>query len=126
VGCGRLFEGTPAQMLASLDRLAALPDDTQLCCGHEYTAANCAFALSVDPDNVALRERSDAVRALRSRGAPTLPVTLATELATNPFLRVDSSALHKASNAALGAEAAQDRVSRFAWLRRAKDEFRAG
>jgi len=125
VGCGRLFEGTPAQMIASLDLLAALPDDTQLCCGHEYTAANCAFALSVDPENTALRERNDAVRALRSRGAPTLPVTLATELATNPFLRVDSSALREASGAAIGADAAQDRVARFAWLRRAKDQFRA-
>jgi len=125
VGCGRLFEGTPAQMIASLDRLAALPDDTQLCCGHEYTAANCAFALSVDPENTALRERNDAVRALRSRGAPTLPVTLATELATNPFLRVDSSALREACGAAIGADAAQDRVARFAWLRRAKDQFRA-
>jgi hydroxyacylglutathione hydrolase len=102
-----------------------LPDDTQLCCGHEYTAANCAFALSIDPDNVALRERSDSVRALRSRGAPTLPVSLATERATNPFLRVDSSALRRAYSTALGADATQDRVARFAWLRRAKDEFRA-
>jgi len=125
VGCGRLFEGTPAQMLASLDRLAALPDDTQLCCGHEYTAANCAFALSVDPDNAALRERGDAVRSLQSRDEPTLPVSLAAERATNPFLRVDSSAVRKACSAALGAEAAQDRVARFAWLRRAKDQFRA-
>jgi len=125
VGCGRLFEGTPAQMLASLDRLAALPDDTQLCCGHEYTAANCAFALNVDPDNVALRERSDAVRSLRSRGEPTLPISLAMERATNPFLRVDSPALRAACSAALDADAAQDRVARFAWLRRAKDEFRA-
>ena len=125
VGCGRLFEGTPAQMLASLDRLAALPDDTQLCCGHEYTAANCAFALNVDPDNVALRERSDAVRSLRSRGEPTLPISLAMERATNPFLRVDSPALRAACSAALDADAAQDRVERFAWLRRAKDEFRA-
>ncbi len=125
VGCGRLFEGTPAQMLASLDRLAALPDDTQLCCGHEYTAANCVFALSVDPENIPLRERCDSVRALRSRGAPTLPVTLAMERATNPFLRVDSPALRAACSAALDADAAQDRVARFAWLRRAKDEFRA-
>jgi hydroxyacylglutathione hydrolase len=125
VGCGRLFEGTPAQMLTSLDRLAALPDDTQLCCGHEYTAANCAFALSVDADNTALRERNGAVRTLRSRGAPTLPVTLARERATNPFLRVDAPALRKVFSAALGADAAQDRVACFAWLRRAKDEFRA-
>jgi hydroxyacylglutathione hydrolase len=124
VGCGRLFEGTPAQMLTSLDRLAALPDGTQLCCGHEYTAANCAFALGVDPDNAALRERNDVVRALRLRGAPTLPVTLVLERATNPFLRVDAPALRKACSAALGADAAQDRVACFAWLRRAKDEFR--
>lgn len=125
VGCGRLFEGTPAQMLASLDRLAALPDDTLLCCGHEYTVANCAFARSVDPGNAALHRRIDDARALQSRGEPTLPVTLAMERATNPFLRVDSPALRQASSAVLGPDGAQDRIARFAWLRRAKDGFRA-
>jgi hydroxyacylglutathione hydrolase len=125
VGCGRLFEGTPAQMLASLDRLVALPDTTQLCCGHEYTVANCAFALSVDGDNAALRKRSEDARAARARGEPTLPVTLAQERATNPFLRVDAPALRAAGSGALGAMA-EDRVARFAWLRREKDGFRAG
>lgn len=124
VGCGRLFEGTPAQMLASLDRLATLPATTRLCCGHEYTVANCAFALSVDPDNEALRARGVEARAARERGEPTLPVSLAGELATNPFLRVDTPAMRAAAAAALGAAAAQDRVARFAWLRREKDAFK--
>jgi hydroxyacylglutathione hydrolase len=125
VGCGRMFEGTPAQMLASLDRLSALPESTQLCCGHEYTVANCAFALSVDADNVALQQRAAQARATRARGEATLPVSLALERATNPFLRVDAPALRQTCNQALGAAAAQDRVSRFAWLRREKDGFRA-
>ena len=125
VGCGRLFEGTPAQMLASLDRLAALPGATLLCCGHEYTLVNCAFALSVDASNIDLQERMAEVKALRARGEPTLPVTLARELATNPFLRVDASSLRDSCIQALGTEAARDRVARFAWLRREKDGFRA-
>ncbi|MDR3386432.1 MAG: hydroxyacylglutathione hydrolase [Rudaea sp.] len=125
VGCGRLFEGTPAQMLASLDRLAALPGDTLLCCGHEYTVANCAFALGVDADNVDLQQRSAQAKALRARSEATLPVSLAQERATNPFLRVDAPALREACGAALGAEPARDRVARFAWLRQLKDEYRA-
>jgi len=123
-GCGRMFEGTPAQMLASLDRLAALPAETLLCCGHEYTAANCAFALGVDPDNAALVRRADAVREMRARGEPTLPVPLRVEQATNPFLRVDTPALREAATRALGIDASADRVARFAWLRKAKDDFR--
>ena len=123
VGCGRLFEGTPAQMVESLDRLAALPGETLLCCGHEYTAANCAVASTVDPDNRALRARSEQVRAARARSAPTLPVTLASERETNPFLRIDSAALRSAASRAIGATAAADRVARFAWLRREKDGF---
>ena len=125
VGCGRLFEGTPAQMLASLDRLAALPGDLQLCCGHEYTLANCAFALSVDPDNAALRERDAQARAARARGEPTLPSALSQERATNPFLRCDAPSIRAASTRALGEAVAADRVERFAWLRRHKDQFRA-
>jgi hydroxyacylglutathione hydrolase len=125
VGCGRLFEGTPAQMLASLDRLAALPDDTLLCCGHEYTVANCAFALSVDASNVALQQRGEQARVARERGEATVPVSLAQERTTNPFLRVDSPALRDACGKALGSSVAQDRVARFAWLRREKDGFRA-
>ena len=125
VGCGRIFEGTPAQMLASLDRLAALPESTLLCCGHEYTVANCVFALGVDADNIALQQRNKQARAARSQGLATLPANLAEELATNPFLRVDSPALLETCIQALGAEAAQDRIARFAWLRREKDGFRA-
>ena len=117
VGCGRLFEGTPAQMLASLERLAALPGDTLVCCGHEYTVANCTFALTQDPDNTALVARARQAAALRAHGLPTLPVSLAEERASNPFLRIDSAALV----AALGAG---DRVERFAELRRRKDQFR--
>lgn len=125
VGCGRMFEGTPQQMLASLDRLSALPDDTQLCCGHEYTVANCAFALTVDADNIALQQRQKQARASRARGAATVPVTLELEHATNPFLRVDAPALQRACCDALGAAAAENRVARFAWLRQQKDGFRA-
>jgi hydroxyacylglutathione hydrolase len=117
VGCGRMFEGTPAQMLASLDRLAALPGDTQVCCGHEYTQVNCAFARTLDPDNAALAARSREVAALRTRNQSTLPVSLADERACNPFLRVDSPALIAALDGA-------DRVQRFADLRRRKDDFR--
>jgi hydroxyacylglutathione hydrolase len=125
VGCGRMFEGTPPVMLASLDRLSALPGDTLLCCGHEYTVANCAFALSVDAGNADLQQRSQQARALRARGEPTVPVTLEREHATNPFLRVDAPALLENCAKAIGAAAAQDRVARFAWLRREKDGFRA-
>lgn len=118
VGCGRMFEGTPEQMLASLDRLAALPGDTQVCCGHEYTLANCAFARTLDPFNTALQARSAQAAELRARGAPTLPATLDDERACNPFLRVDSAAL-------IDALAGGDRVARFADLRRRKDAFKA-
>ena len=118
VGCGRLFEGTPAQMLASLDRLRALPGATRVCCGHEYTLANCAFARSLDPDNADLAAREAQVRALRARGEPSLPSTLDSECACNPFLRVDAPALV----AALGDAS---RVERFAELRRRKDAYKA-
>lgn len=120
LGCGRLFEGTPAQMLDSLDRLAALPGDTQVCCGHEYTAANGRFALGIEPANEALRLRLQQVAALRASDRPSLPVALASELACNPFLRVDSDALIDWGRQ----HGATDRVSRFAALRAAKDFFR--
>lgn len=87
LGCGRLFEGSAAQMFDSLAKLNALPDDTLVCAGHEYTLANAKFALSVEPDNVALQARAGAVEALRRQGVPSLPVTLGEERATNPFLR---------------------------------------
>jgi hydroxyacylglutathione hydrolase len=86
-GCGRLFEGTPAQMAASLAAIAALPPGTRIHCAHEYTEINLRFALAVEPGNPALRERVDRVAALRAAGLPSLPSTLAEELATNPFLR---------------------------------------
>src|SRR5690606_29947400 len=88
LGCGRLFEGTPAQMLESLDRLAALPSDTLVCCGHEYTLSNAAFARVVEPGNPALMRRIEEVQAMRQSHRPTLPSTLAVECATNPFLRI--------------------------------------
>jgi hydroxyacylglutathione hydrolase len=124
LGCGRLFEGTPAQMLASLDRLAALPGDTLVCCGHEYTLANAAFAGVVDPDNPALRRRTEDATAMRQTGRPTLPSTIAGECAANPFLRVDSDAIRAAVATRLGRNPA-DRVETFAELRRWKDGFRA-
>ncbi|GCE90004.1 hydroxyacylglutathione hydrolase [Komagataeibacter diospyri] len=92
MGCGRLFEGTPADMFASLQRIKALPDDTLICCGHEYTQSNARFALHVDPDNTALKARAAQVADLRGRGAPTLPVPLLVERQTNPFLRADDVA----------------------------------
>lgn len=118
VGCGRLFEGTPEQMLTSLERLAALPPATRVCCGHEYTLANCAFALTLDPGNKDLAMRSSQVSMLRAHGESTLPSSLASERACNPFLRIDSPALIDA----LGS--ADDRIERFARLRAAKDAFR--
>lgn len=124
LGCGRLFEGTPAQMLASLDRLAALPGDTLVCCGHEYTQSNAAFARAVDPDNPALARRSEEVTALRDSSRPTLPSTLADERACNPFLRIDAPAVRAAAAARAGG-AALSRVEAFAALRRWKDGFRA-
>ena len=122
LGCGRLFEGTPETMLASLDRIATLPDSIRLCPAHEYTQSNAAFALSVDSDNPALIARAGAVRALREGRQSTLPVTLGEERASNPFLRVDSRAV-RAWCARDGI--ADDRTARFAALRRAKDGFRA-
>lgn len=124
MGCGRLFEGTASQMLASLDRLASLPGDTAVCCGHEYTLANAAFARAVDPANDALRRRTEEAQAMRHAGRPTLPSTLSVELATNPFLRVDAPAIRDAVARRLGFAPA-DRVETFAELRRWKDGFRA-
>jgi hydroxyacylglutathione hydrolase len=122
LGCGRLFEGTPAQMLDSLGRLAALPGATSVCCGHEYTLANAAFAAVVDPDNPALRRRTEEATAMCERGQPTLPSTLASEREANPFLRVDAPAVHGALAARLG-RAPADRIEAFAELRRWKDGF---
>lgn len=117
VGCGRLFEGTAAQMHRSLQRLAALPGETLVCPAHEYTAGNCAFALTVEPGNEALQERAAEATRLRAQGKATLPVSLARELATNPFLRLGQPALL----AALGGD---DAGARLAELRARKDRFR--
>jgi hydroxyacylglutathione hydrolase len=121
LGCGRLFEGSPAQMLASLDRLAKLPAQTLACPAHEYTAANGRFALSVDPHNQALQQRLTEIASQRQQNLPTLPVTLASELACNPFLRIDQPSVQAWC---LAQGAGGDRVQRFAALRSAKDGFR--
>jgi hydroxyacylglutathione hydrolase len=95
LGCGRLFEGTPADMYQSLQKLVALPPDTQLYCGHEYTLSNGRFALRVDPHNQALKERMIEIEALRSQNRFTLPSPLALERATNPFLRASDASIAK-------------------------------
>lgn len=124
LGCGRMFEGTPAQMLNSLDRLAALPGETEVCCGHEYTLANAAFARTVDPENAALRRHAEEAQAMRDQSRPTLPSTIARERAGNPFLRVDAPAIRASVAARLGRDPL-DRVDTFAELRRWKDGFGA-
>lgn len=118
-GCGRLFEGTPAQMFDTLARLAALPPETRVCSGHEYTAANGRFALSLEPENGQLQERMERVTALRQAGAPSLPVTLGEELVTNPFLRADDAALR----AALGLPEDTAPLAVFTAARARKDRF---
>jgi hydroxyacylglutathione hydrolase len=118
LGCGRVFEGTPAQMWSSLSKLAALPDDTLVYCAHEYTQSNARFALSVDPDNPALKERAGEVARQRAAGQPTVPTRLGAERAANPFLRVRDPAIR----AKLGMAGASD-VDVFAEIRRRKDSF---
>lgn len=118
MGCGRLFEGTPAQMWASLSKFAVLPDETRVYCAHEYTQANARFALTVDPDNAALRRRARKVDALRAKGTPTVPSTMGEERATNPFLRATDPALA----ATLGLAGA-DPVAVFTETRARKDRF---
>ncbi|WP_426699786.1 hydroxyacylglutathione hydrolase [Rhodanobacter sp. Col0626] len=120
LGCGRLFEGTPAQMLDSLDRLSTLPAEMLVCGGHEYTEANGRFARTVDPGNAELQKRIREVAELRANLQPTLPVSLASELATNPFLRVDTAAV---ADWCMHHGAGDDRVARFAALREAKNGF---
>lgn len=123
-GCGRLFEGTPAQMLASLDKLASLPPATRVYCAHEYTLANLRFAAAADPHNLAVVERTASASAQRQAGQPTVPSTLAEERRTNPFLRAGETAL-RASAAQRDPRAARDRLASFAALRAWKDGFRA-
>ena len=102
IGCGRLLEGSPGDMWASLQRLAALPGDTEVYCGHEYTLSNARFALSVDSGNSALVERAREVESLRAANRPTLPTTIARERATNPFLRAADTGLARAVGMAGG------------------------
>lgn len=117
-GCGRLFEGTPAQMWDSLQKLAALPPETEICSGHEYTQSNLRFAHSLEPQNEALISRIDAVDEARTDGRPTIPSTLADELATNPFLRATLPDI----KAAVGLPDAPD-AEVFAEIRARKDDF---
>ena len=121
-GCGRVFEGTPAQMLDSLSKLAALPDETKVYCGHEYTLANIRFARAVDPGNAALAAREERAQRLRDAGRPTLPSTLGEERATNPFLRCAEPAVVESANKYLGARIA-DPVRVFAAIREWKNRF---
>ena len=118
LGCGRLFEGSPAQMWNSLQKLMALPDETVVYCAHEYTQSNAAFALSVEPGNPALAARAEEIARLRADGKPTVPTSIALEKATNPFLRPTSAELQLGvglPGAAL--------VDVFAETRRRKDHF---
>lgn len=121
-GCGRLFEGTPAQMVHSLSKLAALPADTRVFCGHEYTVANLRFAQAVEPANVLLQQRRVREQAKRDRGEPTVPSTIAEERETNPFLRVDQPAVRAAAEQHAGRPLA-DRVAVFAEVRAWKNAF---
>jgi hydroxyacylglutathione hydrolase len=118
MGCGRLFEGDPPTMWASLSKLMLLPDATRIYCGHEYTEANGRFALTVEPNNAALNARMAEVRVTRAEGRPTLPSNMGLEKQTNPFLRADSAEIRRS----LGLETA-DNVAVFAETRRRKDNF---
>ncbi len=119
LGCGRLLEGDAPTMWSSLSKLAALPRDTRIYCGHEYTADNARFALTIEPNNLDLEARAAEVRELRQAGQAALPTTIAQELATNPFLRADKPRLRKA----LGMEAVPPEEV-FAEIRARKDRFR--
>jgi hydroxyacylglutathione hydrolase len=122
-GCGRLFEGTPAQMLDSLDRIAALPDATAVYCAHEYTLSNLRFAAAVEPGNADVLEALDTVQALRARDGITLPTTLGRERRINPFLRCREPAVRAAAEARAGAPLPGP-ADVFAVIRAWKDGFR--
>lgn len=121
-GCGRLFEGDAATMMASLARLTALPPPTRVYCGHEYTEKNLRFAVDVEPSNAAARAKHERVIGMRGRNEPTVPTTIAEELATNPFLRPDSAEI-RATVRRRFPDAGVDPVSVFAKIRQLKDEF---
>jgi len=122
-GCGRLFEGNAAQMMASLARLAALPDGTRVYCGHEYTEKNLRFASTLEPGNRVLGQKLAAVEALRRAGKPTVPSTIADEKATNPFLRIDSPELAASVRARVPDVPSDDSVALFAAVRALKDRY---
>jgi hydroxyacylglutathione hydrolase len=115
-GCGRLFEGTPAQMVGSMTKLRQLPDNTRIWCAHEYTLSNLKFAITVDPDNQELQQRLVDVTAARQDLIPTVPTMLGIEKRTNPFLRWDTSALQTTVDS-------RDPVETFARIRGRKDQF---
>jgi hydroxyacylglutathione hydrolase len=119
LGCGRLFEGDPGMMWNSLSRLSSLPSETLVYCAHEYTAANAAFAATVEPENRELVERVEQIGKLRAEGTPTVPTTIGVELRTNPFLRPHIPAIRER----LGMNESTD-VEVFAELRARKDNFR--
>jgi len=121
-GCGRLFEGTPAQMVASLAKLAALPDATRIYCGHEYTLANLRFAAAVEPANARIGERRAREQAKRDRGLPTLPSNFAEERATNPFLRTEQLGVRAAAERHAG-RALDGSTAVFAEIRAWKNAF---
>ena len=125
-GCGRIFEGTPAQMLASLDALSALPSDTQVCCAHEYTLSNLRFALAVEPDNTDLQAYTLLCQQRRAQGQPTLPAQLGSELRINPFLRARHPVVRQAvtRHAQLSPKESNDDVAVFAALRQWKNDFK--
>lgn len=120
-GCGRLFEGSPAQMHASLQLLAALPDSTLLYCAHEYTEMNLRFALAVEPENPQLQRRVQRVQARRMAGLPTVPLSLAEEKATNPFLRCQEAAVMAAARTHAAVDASP--VAVFAAIRQWRNGF---
>jgi len=118
LGCGRLFEGTPEQMWHSWQKIRALPDETKIYCAHEYTENNARFALSVDPDNIALKRYNETIHRLRAQNKSTIPTTLAQEKACNPFLRPESAAIRQILNMP-----ENKNVDVFARLRQMKDHF---
>ena len=118
LGCGRLFEGTPEQMWHSIGKIRGLPGSTRIYCAHEYTQANARFAVTVDPENAALAARSAEIDRMRAEGIPTVPSTLAEELATNPFLRADDAGVAAAVGMSGG-----DPAAVFAEVRGRKDRF---
>lgn len=122
-GCGRVFEGTPGQMLASLDRLAALAPDTLVYCAHEYTLSNLRFAAAAEPGSVHVAHRLAEATEMRERGLSTVPTTIAIERATNPFLRADRPSVIRQASERPG-KPPPDRVEAFAALRQWKNEFR--